>query len=661
METKKEEVAEHKDQNSPKKSGKKKLFFIFLILLIVIFSSSLVFIISNPSGNPAASLLNKNVLKTKAPKLIDSQRVTKKISSATGGTISVKGKNGIYYTLNIPPGSLKQDTDISLTPLDEIPIEGFNSQPDPGVLIGPAGVTFNPPGQVNIGNNPPLGNGGNPPGGMPGGNPPGGVPEGNPTVEVPGGGLPGGNPTGGNPPGGNPPNVITPGSISPAGGDLGVTRTPGNSGGDDSGGDGSTPGGMSVDVSKFTQIAMQGGNIDMNSILKTFGGSSQPPGAAPGSSIGDTRSVITPTPVPSQFDPGTVIIVVRGGGNIHLPPAKKESDGSESVPVDESGTVSPNSPDHNNAVALANQAGAQGCTDDFMTAAAQLVKKGDNLSGINLGILERCKNERLNQLEDTCKTDRMLLRRKEFQNLITIMDAIHDKESVKKATDLMNTCTSMMKFEVHQSELAPDNDATFYMDFTANVCGYIDDPWTGDYKGGSQGDNWFAYTGKGEFSIPGQGGQWVGTFPMVFTSEAGLSMTFPFSEATGTFDGRREIKMKSTIHSNIMLDTPIILENLSTCIPAAPLPAPPGNSQSTKPNTSQNSNKSNNTNVQPPKQNSSGTNSNAGNNAASAPNANNGNNNSSFFQSPDLGPNDNFDAVNRKAEEVMREHAEGRD
>lgn len=82
------------------------------------------------------------VLKTKAPKSMHSWAVTEKISAAQGGELSLLDPQGVLVKLVIPAGSLSQDTEITLSPLNEVPIENYTSKFGNGVLIEPEGLKF---------------------------------------------------------------------------------------------------------------------------------------------------------------------------------------------------------------------------------------------------------------------------------------------------------------------------------------------------------------------------------------------------------------------------------------------------------------------------------------------------------------------------------------
>ena len=91
--------------------------------------------------------------------LIDpSKTITKRITAKNGGRITVQTASGLYFTLNIGPGSLEKDTDISLTPTDESPIENYPDPDDPGVIIGPDDTNLGDGSTVTVSEDPPTPN-----------------------------------------------------------------------------------------------------------------------------------------------------------------------------------------------------------------------------------------------------------------------------------------------------------------------------------------------------------------------------------------------------------------------------------------------------------------------------------------------------------------------
>jgi len=109
---------------------------------------------------------SKGTLKGKnLASLIDpSKTIIKRITAKNGGQITAQTASGLYFTLNIGPGSLEKDTDISITPIDESPIENYPDPDDPGVVIGPPGTNLGNGSSVSVSGNPPSGGSGSQPG-----------------------------------------------------------------------------------------------------------------------------------------------------------------------------------------------------------------------------------------------------------------------------------------------------------------------------------------------------------------------------------------------------------------------------------------------------------------------------------------------------------------
>ncbi|MDD5489506.1 MAG: hypothetical protein PHP25_02410 [Candidatus Moranbacteria bacterium] len=78
--------------------------------------------------------------------------VKKLIKAKDGGTIEATTESGLTTTLNIPPDSLSEDTEVVLAPNENTPdgTEDPGSADDPGVTVGPPGTTFEPDATITF-------------------------------------------------------------------------------------------------------------------------------------------------------------------------------------------------------------------------------------------------------------------------------------------------------------------------------------------------------------------------------------------------------------------------------------------------------------------------------------------------------------------------------
>ena len=377
--------------------------------------------------------------------LIDpSKTVTKRISAKNGGQITVRTASGLYFTLKIAPGALEKDTDITLTPISESPIEGYPNPDDPGVVIGPENTNLGDGSTVTVSEDPPV----EPadPGGSttdpgtgtgPGGttNPPGTPPENPPDTP------PGTPPTA--PPGtsGELPDLSHLADL------LGNNTMTTNPSGNPSGG--GTTGNM-------------GANRDDRN---TGSGGSNRDGTSPG-----------------RFSDKTVIIFTGyGGGGVSPVPTEPSEDGDSATgPVDQTGGTTVDDPDESEAEDLTkNAAAASGgtCSPEFIDAIKAMADiPGYPAGSIMARTLDDCLN--LEWLRDKCQNNPIALRRLYFKERLRIAaDLQAPAEKVEEINRLMNECVA--RYEISAS--GSDSSLGVPMSATANlwVCGYLDDTWQG--------------------------------------------------------------------------------------------------------------------------------------------------------------------------------------
>ncbi|MCL5435720.1 MAG: hypothetical protein M1275_01405 [Patescibacteria group bacterium] len=96
-------------------------------------------------GQSGAKSARLQIYKTVAPKPIAELAVTKNISASKGGELKLTDDKGVETTLFVFPGSLASDTTITMSPLQEVPIQGYVSTLGNGVLIEPETLKFKDP------------------------------------------------------------------------------------------------------------------------------------------------------------------------------------------------------------------------------------------------------------------------------------------------------------------------------------------------------------------------------------------------------------------------------------------------------------------------------------------------------------------------------------
>lgn len=532
--------------NSPEKSKShtsRKFIYIILTLIIGAFCMvAFLFFTGLLNVSQINIIGNKitQIIKTRLVNLRNDLAVTKKIIAKDGGTVTVKSPSGLFYSLYIPPGALSGDSNITLTPLSESPLTDFPGI-DPGVNIGPDGISFSSEGTLTISNNNPD----------------------------PGNDISGGQPGGGGQPPGNGPS---PGSSQPPGGSGGfdeitpISVPPRRQ-----------PPGMEV-ISPVPQIPNLNGNNgqDIASIVGQYG--IKMPDLSLAGNANPSQPVISK--VPSPFDENSVIVVIDHHGGVRVPSPYTSQYSGISISVSGSGNVAPAASSTDAAKSAAGQAAVNaqstggGCTDEFILATERFINtggKGDDISKTYSNILKRCKNERINLLEKQCKNDSVLLKRKDFISFLTVLRSIHDDEAVAKVENLMNTCTGQLEFET------TDNLGAIVTKFNANVCGYVDDLWSAKMATvmHSGGDTVFTVEGTGTFNLPPIRGDWGAALTARYEVSS-YGMNLPWA-VVGYFDGRRKIWVRSQYMQRKFVEATIQMK--STCVSTVPLPGGPASNK----------------------------------------------------------------------------------
>lgn len=483
----------------------KKRFPIWLIVLLVIFGlfllSSLSFLFMPLRYLPfylmdkirhqkiSVNLPGKQVLKTRKPTPIPDKAVRKKIIAKDGGELVVYHPKGYTVRLFIPPNSLSQDTEITLTPNeDDSIIDEPQDDDDIGVTVDPP-VGFDPPATVDF--------------------------------------VPGEPPSG---------EIVTDGA------------------------------GAGVDTA-------------------------EPP-------LGDWQaSVSSPSPenpAGSQTSPYSFVVFVGRSGPPQVIPTHHDPEGygfggNINSGGDVTGNDDPTQDDLQNAAdqAAANASGQ--CTDEFLQAVMALINYLKNQPGTQAEqartrygqLLEECENQCLQQLEERCQNNRTLLRRQQFSDCyqtIVMIGGLNDK--AQRVLNLEENCTAEYEFFDSRDHPQSQDGITLKSTLDAKVCGYVDDPWEGNYRydtianvAGGSGDHYII--SDTQFSLPPLGGSF--DLSCRNTQSAlelmGTIMPIPLPDAfyTGYFDGLDNLNVNT--YADIRLENKIKLKSLEC---GSNVPAPPG-------------------------------------------------------------------------------------
>lgn len=122
----------------------------FILLLLVLFAGAVTgtfYLMSQSSGKDNAAVVSRTTTPTDDVELVTPiidglAGVRKTISAEFGGSISVKDRDSVLYTLLIPPNALSQTSEIQLVPFKT---DDKNNTLDRGYIIGPANLIFEKP------------------------------------------------------------------------------------------------------------------------------------------------------------------------------------------------------------------------------------------------------------------------------------------------------------------------------------------------------------------------------------------------------------------------------------------------------------------------------------------------------------------------------------
>jgi hypothetical protein len=493
-----------KPEEKPLPQKKKKPLWLKIILIILaffLFSSLssffmplrfLPFYLLDKLKNTKFSLKlpGKQPIKTKKPQPLTEQRVKKKIKASEGGFLSLNHQ-GYTVTLTIPPNSLNQDTEVTLTPNENDPLD--DEDEDPSVNVGPPGVNFEEPATLDF-----------------------------------------------------VPSEPAPAEVVP-------------------------------DTSEPTPES----GFDFQAPVK-----SPPP----------SPSAVTDLGTRTSLDPYSQLIFVDDDGNIQITsfrpgPYFWTIGGLIKKGGDATANDDPIQTDLEKAADQAAKNAGNTCTDEFLQAVMALLNylktKGGDVEQARTRyaqLLQECENQCLSRIENLCQTNRMGLRRQMFQDCYeTIVSVAGVNDRAQRVVELSQNCTAQYQFIVTATHPQSQGGVTLQGHINAEVCGYLDDNWTGQYRydtiaqvSGASGDHYI--TSDINFNLPPLGGsfslntenvqsglQLMGTF---------MPVPLPLAGAwPGTFDGINWVSIRT--YADIFLQDQIQLVS-QDCIPLPPLEPLPG-------------------------------------------------------------------------------------
>lgn len=429
----------------------KKILYVVIVVLVI--GGGLFFFLRN-KGMPTSTtdkkvvdltkkIPNLTILKTKQPKPDTQLAVTNTINAVKGGKISLYDSKGVEIKLSIPAGSLEKDTSITLSPLQEVPIENYTSKLGNGVLIEPEGLKFSK----------------------------------NATLIF----------------------------------DF-------------------KPGKIGQPSETLNTLPKKAGIVHVDSVKDR---------------VNNTHAFR------SKY--GSRLLASIDSLSSFIP---DDLSGSNGGAVAES--------------ELLAAADLGVCSQQFLNAATKIIEDaqavGDNETANGVyGVLEDCGKRAVDDLENKCKENPMQLRRRDFVNVMEMVQAIGPISEALRAEKLMMDCRREYNMVGSKSIGIDQGVSTYSID--AKLCGYLDEQWEGteiaDYLLAGYAHQ--RYTGAINFTLPRGGGDFdmSTTGELLAQSKFTADMTFPFSGQgqLAFYDGQKKITVFYEGYGVFGVDAPITVKD----------------------------------------------------------------------------------------------------
>lgn len=218
---------------------------------------------------------------------------------------------------------------------------------------------------------------------------------------------------------------------------------------------------------------------------------------------------------------------------------------------------------------LPTAAGSEGvCSQQFLNAAVKIIEDaqatGDTETANGVyGVLQDCGKKMVDNLENKCKENPMQLRRRDFANVIEIVQGIGPEEQSARVQKLMMDCRREYSISSSQIEVVQQGTSVYEID--AKLCGYLDEQWVGtevaDYVLSISHQR---YSGKIAFTLPQGGGDFDMTTSGKLVANSLLGdMVFPYSGQgqKASYDNQKNITVHYQGYGKFDVEAPITVKN----------------------------------------------------------------------------------------------------
>ena len=219
---------------------------------------------------------------------------------------------------------------------------------------------------------------------------------------------------------------------------------------------------------------------------------------------------------------------------------------------------------------LPTEAADQGvCSQQFLNSATQIIQNAqavgdDETANGVMGVLQDCGKKAVNDLENKCNDDPTQVRRRDFVNIIQMVQQIGPAEEATRAEKVMNDCRR--EYTMQGRESIPVDQGTSVYSVGAKLCGFLDEKWEGtetaDYTLLVAHDT---YTGAITFTLPQGGGDFYMTTAgqgVAGSALTGGGITVPYSGQGNLsfYDGQKLIIVNYQLFGNFNVNAPITVE-----------------------------------------------------------------------------------------------------
>ena len=457
----------------------------------------------------------------KSPQPVTARQVSALMTVKAGGTLTLTDAKGMVATLYIPSGALKQDTTITMAPLQEVPIAEFTGALSNGVVIEPEGLRFAKNAQLTF-------------------------------------------------------DFTSKKSLSVATSPIRLASN------EDNAALLERLKSHPEEIENFMKTQLDGATQEMQklgvSVKSLDGGVPVVKLPAMTSAMNGTKAVKNTLPKLS-----TVIHVDHQTGRVNIAETTRSIYGSKitavvtslsSFPVVDLGGSMGKGLGQNDLQNGAADAGGA-CTPGFISAMLRIAswQQGSGEPGGDataMQAVEDCGKAALEEMKQRCEADPIHVTRREMFGLNQMLQQLGLEPEAEQAKELMQSCKRIYSVSADVDVAVPEGKSTYGI--SAQLCGYLDEQWVGteiiDYKLDLDDGAWVQHvlTGDIRFTLPHGGGQFqmatrgtliastfvprVAQIPDTIVSEDG-------EWQIGEYDGDKQMTIFYTMYGHADVPLPI--------------------------------------------------------------------------------------------------------